>query len=72
MPPLYFTYRNWRGEVAVRRALPLRFTYEATQWHPERQWLLIAHDLDKDQERAFAVKDILAFGPDKPEQGASA
>jgi hypothetical protein len=32
-----------------------------TAWHPEPQWLLDVVDLEKNTERSFAMRDILAF-----------
>lgn len=57
--PLAFTYRNWRGEVGHRSVYPIRMEWGATEWHPEPQWLLVAHDIEKGAERSFAVKDII-------------
>lgn len=55
---LTFVYRNWRGEIGTRKVRPMRIEFAATEWHPERQWLLIAWDEDKASERSFAIKDI--------------
>lgn len=54
-------YTNHRGERSVRRIepdddFPMRFG--RTAYHPEPQWLLDAMDLDKNEERTFAMKDI--------------
>ncbi|OHV73363.1 hypothetical protein [Ensifer sp. LCM 4579] len=57
-PPLTFVYRNWRGEIATRKAVPLRLEFASTEWHPEAQWLLIAWDIEKRATRSFAIKDI--------------
>jgi predicted DNA-binding transcriptional regulator YafY len=51
-------YTNYRGETSVRRIVPEAVRFGATEWHPEEQWLLDAHDLDKDAQRSFALKDI--------------
>lgn len=56
--PFVATYKNYRGEVAERRIQPIRVDFDATDWHPEPQWLLIAYDLDKQAERTFALKDF--------------
>ena len=56
--PLTFIYRNWRGEVAERKVIPLSVHYGATEWHPEPQWLMRAFDLDKQAERDFAMADM--------------
>lgn len=60
--PLSFVYRNWRGEVSQRRVRPLGIRFGSTEWHPEPQWLLRAVDLDKDEEREFAMRDIGVSG----------
>lgn len=57
--PLAFTYRNWRGEIGHRSVYPIRMEWGSTEWHPEPQWLLVAHDIEKGAERSFAVKDII-------------
>jgi predicted DNA-binding transcriptional regulator YafY len=51
-------YTNYRGETSVRRVIPQRIWFGATDWHPENQWMLDAVDVDKDAERSFALKDI--------------
>jgi predicted DNA-binding transcriptional regulator YafY len=51
-------YTNYRGETSVRRVIPQRIWFGATDWHPEEQWVLDAVDLDKQAERSFALKDI--------------
>ncbi|UFW79981.1 MazG-like family protein [Rhizobium sp. SU303] len=55
---LSFVYKNWRGETALRRVLPIRIEFGPTDWHPEPQWHLVAHDLEKGAARFFAMKDI--------------
>lgn len=64
--PVVILYENWRGETAVRRievASPmLALRFGATDWHPEPQWLLAAHDVDKDAARDFALSGIKAWG----------
>ena len=32
--------------------------FSSTEWHKEEQWLLKALDLDKNEDRDFAIKDI--------------
>ena len=60
-PELKFEYTNWEGKKATRRVRPIEIWYGKTEWHPKSQWLLRAMDLDKNEERNFAVKDILKF-----------
>lgn len=56
--PLTFTYRNWRGEVSERHVRIIGIRFGSSEWHPEPQLLLRAFDLDKGEEREFAVNDI--------------
>jgi predicted DNA-binding transcriptional regulator YafY len=49
-------YTNWRGVI------PQRLTYDATEWHPEPQWLMEAFDCDRKAMRSFAMKDIQQWG----------
>ena len=56
---LEVTYRNWRGEIAVRRIIPKLMWFGKTEWHPEEQWLIRAFDVDKQVDRDFALSDML-------------
>lgn len=56
-------YTNWRGERSQRRILPHSLRYGTNQWHPTEQWLLAAHDLDRDEEREFAMVSIHSWTP---------
>ncbi|WP_017998110.1 hypothetical protein [Paracoccus sp. N5] len=56
---LVFEYKNWRGELSVRRVLPLKIWFGASTWHPEEQWFMQAKDLDKSEVRDFALVDIM-------------
>jgi hypothetical protein len=51
-------YRNWKGEVAWRRIIPLSISFESSQSHPIPQWIMRAFDRDKEAERSFAIADI--------------
>ena len=63
LPPLVFKYKNWQGETSVRHVIPIKIWYGETQWHPKKQWLLTAWDMDKGAERSFAIADIIEFFP---------
>ena len=54
---LRFAYTNYRGEQSVREAIPKRFWHGSTQFHPEDQWIMTAWDIDKKQDRDFALSD---------------
>lgn len=59
-------YVNHRGERSMRRIVPddvEPFYFGETAWHAGPQWLLDARDLDKDEDRTFAMKDIHSWKP---------
>jgi predicted DNA-binding transcriptional regulator YafY len=51
-------YTNHRGEHSMRRILPIKIWFGATHWHPQPQWLLKAIDIEKDNYRDFALRDV--------------
>jgi len=57
-----FRYRNYKGDVSVRHVVPNAhrpLVWSSNKYHPQKQWLLRAYDVDKRAVRTFAVKDIL-------------
>lgn len=54
-------YTNYRGETAIRRIIPLQIRFIATEWHPAEQWIIEAYDIDRGEDRSFAMKDILEW-----------
>lgn len=61
MKELTFLYRNWRGETALRIVVPKGLVFGSTSYHPKEQWFLVAFDVEKQQERQFALADILTM-----------
>lgn len=59
-------YTNWRGEYAVRKIVPRSLWHGSTEWHPEPQWLITAHDVEKDAERDFALSGFAALSTVTP------
>lgn len=59
-------YLNHALEQSVRTIIPVNLWFGETKWHPVKQWLLDAIDLDKKAMRTFAVKDIAAWTPTVP------
>ncbi|MER9937465.1 hypothetical protein [Mesorhizobium sp. M0088] len=53
--PVEIGYTNWRGEFAVRKIVPRSIWYGSTEWHPEPQWFITAHDVEKNADRDFAM-----------------
>lgn len=59
MKAVVIDYTNWRGERRNRRVRPYpNLVFGPTEWHPVPQWHLHARDLDLDEDRLFAMKDI--------------
>lgn len=54
-------YKNYRGETTLREIVPIEIIFGSTEFHPEKQWLLKAYALEKNEERTFAMKDILEW-----------
>lgn len=65
-----FTYRNYRGEVSVRRAIPLKLWYGITSYHSEHQFILDCWDVDKGSYRSFALRDIQIGGEEERKSAA--
>ena len=58
-------YTNYRGELSSRQIRPEKLYFGSTEYHPEPQWLLEAHDLGKGAKRVFALKDCDFTTPPK-------
>lgn len=56
-------YRNWKGVVKTYEVHPCGLWYGSTEYHPRRQWLLAAIDLDGGVLKNFAVQDVLDWTP---------
>lgn len=59
---ILFGYVNYRGEYSKRRATPISFEFDSSEFHPEPQWLMYAIDHDKGETRRFALKDMVLDG----------
>jgi len=55
-------YTNYKGVRSTRTIEPKQLYFGSTNWHPEVQWLLAAFDVEKNEERTFAMKDIHSWG----------
>lgn len=56
-----FRYKNWKGEISLRKVVPQDIWFGSTEFHKEEQWLLTAIDVEKQANRDFAINDILEF-----------
>lgn len=53
-----FDYVNWEGLFSRRKAKVLGVYFGSTEFHPGKQWLMKAMDLDKKAERTFSAKEM--------------
>lgn len=51
-------YTNYKDITKERKIIPIEIEFKKTPWHQEKQWILTAFDVDKQEERGFALKDI--------------
>lgn len=65
MEVLSFYYENYKGQKSVRKVVEPKFMYKYSQWHSkskeDKVWLIFAYDLEKEDFREFALKDIICF-----------
>jgi predicted DNA-binding transcriptional regulator YafY len=59
-------YTNYKGMTAWRSIVPGALRFAATEHHPEEQWIMDAHDLEKDALRSFAMRDIKEWKTQEP------
>ena len=57
-PELSFVYKNYKNVVENRHVRPIKIYRGATMYHKEEQYLLQAFDIDRSEERHFAIADI--------------
>jgi len=60
-PTMQFTYKNHRGDIALRTVTSVTVFHGTTEYYPEPQWLMRAMDQDRGEERVFAMANILDF-----------
>ena len=59
---LKFIYKNWKGVTNERTVEPIKIEFAISEWHgKEPVWLMFAIDVEKGEERGFAIRDILSF-----------
>lgn len=58
--PLLLTivYTSHRGETAIRKVIPREVWFGVSPYHHRPQWFLKAFDVDKGEERDFAMCDM--------------
>ena len=55
---LEFDYVNYKGESSHRKVQVDQIEFGTNEWHKEPQWLMHAYDFDKNENRAFAMRDM--------------
>jgi predicted DNA-binding transcriptional regulator YafY len=55
-------YTNWEKKTSVRKILPRNIFFGPTKYHLAPQWILEAFDVNKQEVRFFAMKDIIKWG----------
>lgn len=53
-----FDYVNWKGVESHREASVIDFYFGSTEFQKEEQWIMKARDVEKQDERDFAMKDM--------------
>lgn len=54
-------YKNYRGEVAQRKIIPVDVFFASNEYHKDEQWLLKVFDIEKNDYRTYALKDIQSW-----------
>jgi predicted DNA-binding transcriptional regulator YafY len=60
-------YTNWRGMRSSRRIRPWGIRFGSNEWHAQEQWLLHALDIEKDEDREFALASIHSWSSQQGE-----
>jgi hypothetical protein len=55
---IHFKYKNWKGVTSERKAIVNGIFWGSTEYHKENQFLLKGFDLDKMEERDYALRDV--------------
>ena len=56
-------YTNHRGERAKRQIIPARMVWTTSDYHEGEQWFCIAWDVEKKDDRFFAMTGIHSWTP---------
>jgi predicted DNA-binding transcriptional regulator YafY len=53
-----FDYVNWKGIKSRRQVLVMSIWFGSNEWCKEEQWILKGCDLDENETRMFAMRDM--------------
>ena len=62
------TYTNYRGVTSDRIIIPMGMAFLSNQWHPQRQWMVMAWDCKKQAMRSFPQAGISKWVNLDPEE----
>lgn len=54
-------YVNWRAERRKRVVVPLRWEEKETVYHGEKQWIMVALDVESGRQKDFAMAGIVGW-----------
>ena len=66
------SYTNWKNNTRERVINTINTWFGETKWHKGKQWFLKAVDVEKGEERDFALCSINAFGSHKTSEKTDA
>lgn len=56
---LEYLYTNWKGETRIRKIEMMGVWYGESEYHQGKQWFMHGLDVEKGEERDFAMKDLV-------------
>lgn len=56
-----FDYTNWKGVRRTRTVWPKSIWFGSTEHHPSLQWFMNALDMEINETRDFALRDVHGF-----------
>ena len=69
MKQVKINYTNYKGVTKDRTIIPISVEFKSTPWHKEETWILDAMDVEKNEKRGFAMKDIHKWQPLENKKG---
>ena len=57
---LKFLYKNYKGTYKELTVVPKDIAFKNSKWHGEC-WVMIAYDVDKGEDRAYKMQDIIKW-----------
>jgi hypothetical protein len=61
MKTVLINYTNWRGIRGNKRIRPTGLAFTSNEYHTTPCWMLLARDLDIDEDRTYPLQNIHAW-----------